>query len=165
MRNRIWNNLYNIKFKALYTCECSRRAESYSRLYSLFLALSSAGSIATWAIWKQIPSAWASLIAVSQILHVAKPYFPFIKNDKVFLEMSYEFESLYIEFEKLWYSFEEGKITNDEVAKKFYELRDKEISIEKIHQVHCPDIIKWKLKINEATDAAIALNFKQGTRQ
>lgn len=162
MRNRIWKNLYNIKFKALYTCECSIKAEWYSRLYSLFLALSSAASIATWAVWKQIPSAWATIIAVSQILHVAKPYFPFIKNDKVFLEMSYEFESLYLEFEKLWYSFEDGKINHDEAEELFYRLRDKEFMIEKTHKTHCPDRTKWKENINKATDHAISLNFSQG---
>lgn len=164
MRDRIWNNLYNIKFKSLYTCECSKKAERYGRLYSLFIALTSAGSIATWTAWEKIPAVWAVIIAVSQVLHVAKPYFPFIKNDKEFLEMSYEFESLYIEFEKLWYSLEDGKITSDEADQKFYKLRDKETSIEKSHKVHCPDSTKWKEKINKATDAAIALNFKQGAQ-
>ena len=153
-----------MKFKALYTCECSKKAERDGRFYSLFIALTSAGSIATWAVWKEIPSVWALIIAVSQVLHVAKPYFPFIKNDKAFLELSYEFESLYIEFEKLWYSFENRKMTTDEAEQQFYELRDKEYNIEKNHKkIHCPEFNSWKEKVNKATDSAININFSKGT--
>ena len=163
MRDRIWNNLYNIKFKALYTCECSKKAEKYGRIYSLFIAMTSAGSIATWTAWEKIPSVWAVIVAVSQVLHVSKPYFPFIKNDKAFLELSYEFESLYIEFEKLWYCFENDKITTDEAEQQFYELREKEFHIEKNHkEIHCPEFDSWKEKVNESTDQAIKINFSKG---
>lgn len=163
MRDRIWNNLYNIKFKALYTCECSKKAERYGRFYSLFIAITSAGSIATWTAWEKIPSVWAVIIAVSQVLHVAKPYFPFIKNDKAFLELSYEFEALYIKFEKLWYCLENDKITLDEAEQQFYALRDKEFNIEKNHkEIHCPEFDSWKEKVNESTDNAIKINFSKG---
>ncbi|MFH2011713.1 MAG: hypothetical protein ABIJ37_03260 [Pseudomonadota bacterium] len=163
MRDRIWNNLYNIKFKALYTCECSKIAERVGRFFSLFIALASAGSIATWAVWKEIPSVWASIIAVSQVLHITKHYIPFIKNDKSLLELSYEFESLYIEFEKLWYSLENEKITTDEAEQKFYELRNQALNIEKNHkEIHCPDFKSWKEKVNEATESAIKIHFSKG---
>ena len=163
MRDRIWKYLVNIKFKARYTCECSKKADRYGRLYSFALALASATSIATWAIWKEIPSVWAIIIAASQVLHVAKPYFPFIKNDKSFLEMSYDFESLYLELEKLWYSLENEKITSEEAEKLFYKFRGQEFEIEKSHKgVHCPEIQKWINKITETTHKALEINFSRG---
>lgn len=50
---RIWNNLANIKFKALYTCECSRIAGLSGRALSFLLALTSASSVGAWTLWQQ----------------------------------------------------------------------------------------------------------------
>lgn len=164
MRERLWKYLVNIKFKALYTCECSKKADSYGRLYSFSIALASTGgSIATWAIWKDVPSLWAVIVAISQGLHVAKPYFPFIKNEKIYLEMSYDYESLYLELEKLWYSFESGNIVNDDAEKRFYKLREQELKIEKSHKgVHCLERDTWINKVTDSTYAALRINFSQG---
>ncbi len=163
MRDRIWNNLYNIKFKAIYTCECSKKADQYGRYYSLFLAITSTSSIAAWTIWEKVPYLWAIIIAVSQFFHIAKPYFPFIKHDKAFLELSYEFETLYLEFEKLWFCFENEKFTTDEAERRFHEFRDKELNIEKTHkEAHCPKCDNWIKKANKATDDAININFSKG---
>lgn len=164
MRERLWEYLANIKFKALYACDCSKKADKYGRLYSLFVALASTGgSIATWAIWKEIPSAWAIIVATSQGLHIAKPYFPFIKNDKIYLEMSYDYEALYLELEKLWYSLENESITIEDAEKRFYKLREQELKIDKSHKgAHCPEFKKWIKKIAESTYVALRINFPQG---
>ena len=160
MRDRIWKCLVNIKFKALYTCECSKKADMYGRLYSFIIALASATSIATWAVWKAVPSLWATIIAVSQVLHVAKQYFPFIKNDKSFLEMSYDFEALYLDLERLWYSLENGSINQKEAEQLFYEHRKRELEIEKTHKgVHCPEFKKWVNTITQATHKSLEINF------
>lgn len=163
MRDRLWKNLYNIKFKALYTCECSKKADKYGRSFSLFLAIASTSSVAAWAVWKEVPYLWAAIVALSQVLHISKPYFPFIKNDKAFLEYYFEFEALYIEYEKLWYNLEDEKITPDKAETKFYELRDRELSIEKSHKgIFCPEFKSWIEKVNNATEAALKINFSQG---
>ena len=81
MRDRLWYYLQNAKFKAGYLCELSKTASTWGNIYSFILALGSAGSVAAWAIWNEFPYVWASIVGISQILHVAKPYIPFLKND------------------------------------------------------------------------------------
>lgn len=159
MRNRIWFYMANIKFKAIFTYECYRLAERLGRYYSLFLSIASATSVAAWAMWKQYPTVWAIIVALAQLLHIAKPYFPLIKHDKDFLEMSFSFESLYLNSEKLWSAFEGDSISNGIAENQFYILREKEVEIEKSHKhAICP---RFKFLINYAvdeTDRALARN-------
>ena len=82
MRNRIWTNLANIKFKCIYTGKVSKRSYHIGNVYSIFLALASATSVTTWAIWDKFPLVWASIVAFSQILHIIKPHIPFVKNNR-----------------------------------------------------------------------------------
>ena len=106
-----------------------------------FLAFASASSVATWAFWKQHHYIWASIVGIAQVLLIAKPYLPFIKNEKDYLEMSFEFDYLYLQYEKLWFCFEYKKKDNEIIEQTFYKFRDKELEIEKSHRnVHCPKI-------------------------
>jgi hypothetical protein len=88
MRTRVWNNLANIKFKALYTSECSNLAGTCGRIYSFLFAFTSTSSAATWAIWNRYPFFWAFIVGFSQLLSVIKPHIPFVKNDKAYLVKS-----------------------------------------------------------------------------
>lgn len=163
MRNRTWNLLADIKFKALYTHECYQKSDRYFRFISLFVALTSASSIASWAIWSNISTSWATLIAISQVFVVGMPFFPFIKNDKSFLEMSYEFESLYLKTEKLWYSLEKESANQKKLEKQFFKIKEQALQIEKSHRgVSCPEFKHWLQKINIATDKALTNNFHNG---
>lgn len=139
MRERVWNNLANIKFKAIYTFQCSRLADNIGRCYSLFIAIVTTSSVAAWAIWKKYPLLWACIVGLAQVLLIAKPYIPIINRDKDYLEMSFEFDNLYLRYERLWYAYEKGNLKEDDVEKRFYELRNNEIEIEKSHkQAPCP---------------------------
>jgi len=150
----------NIKFKAVYTGECSRRADLIGRWYSCFLAFASASSVAAWTIWKTIPDLWAGVVGFGQVLHLVKPYLPLIKNDKEFLEMSFAFESLYLEYERFWVAFDDDRIPNEEAEARFYVLREKEVEIEKMHKhVHCPRFQKLIAKADQDAKTALSLNF------
>jgi hypothetical protein len=160
MRTQLWNNLANVKFKALYTCECSRLAGKYARVASFILAVIAASSVATWAIWKEHTTTWAVIIGTSQLLQIALPYIPFIKNEKEFIEMSFEFEHLYLEYEKLWVAHEQKQIKDKTLSQRFYELRQKEIAIEKGHkEARCPDVKRWKNMVNKEMEDFLSLNF------
>lgn len=152
----------NIKFKAIYTGECSRQADLIGRGYSFFLAIASASSIAAWSIWKTIPGLWACLVGFGQLLHLAKPYLPLIKSDKDFLEMSFAFESLYLEYERFWVAYDEDRMPEDDVDARFYALREKEIAIEKMHKhAQCPRFQKLIAKAEQEAKTCLALNFSQ----
>lgn len=160
MRTRVWNNMANIKFKAIYTGECSRLAERAGRSYSFFLSFASASSVAAWAIWQQVPWLWAGIVALSQVLHIAKPYLPFMKHDKDFLEMSFELEYLYLEYERLWVAFDDDRLSEAEAEKQFYVLREREIKIEQSHkQTHCPRFKRLIERVEQDAKTALALNF------
>lgn len=163
MQYRLWSFLSNVKFKALYTYKCSKHSDQYGRLYSFVLALVSATSIAAWTIWERIPKAWTIIVAASQVLHIAKPYFPFLKNSKTFLEMSYDFELLYIQLEKLWYSIENKTISIDEAENLFYKYREQVITIEKSHEnIVCPFIKNWINETSKTTHNTLKINFDKG---
>jgi len=139
MRNRLWNHLQNAKFKSLYLSKVSKRAYVWGNAYSFVLAFASASSVAAWAIWETIPTIWAAIVAISQLLHIAKPYFPFLKNDRDFYEMSFIYEKLYVTYERLWFKYEDGKINSDVVEDTFYDLRQSEMDMmDKFKHIHCP---------------------------
>lgn len=160
MRTRIWNNMANTKFKAIYTCECSRLADRTGRAYSFFLSFASASSVAAWAVWQQLPGLWAGIIAVSQVLHIAKPYLPFMKHDKDFLEMCFNFDYLYLDYERLWVAYDDDRLTDEDAEKKFYVLRERELKIEQAHkQTQCPRFKRLIAKAEQDAKTALALNF------
>lgn len=160
MRDRIWKNMANIKFKAIYTNECSRSADSWGRAYSFFLSFASASSVATWATWKELPVVWACIVGVAQLFHLGKPHLPFLKHDKEFLEMSFEFDSLYLEYERLWVAYEDERITKIEAEDKFYKLREREAKIEKaFKQIYCPRFKGLIARALQDTISALSINF------
>jgi len=76
LRDRIWNNMANVKFKAIFTRKCSKLAEKRGNGLSIFLAISSGSSVAAWAVWQEYPSVWGGVIGFSQVLQIVKPYEP-----------------------------------------------------------------------------------------
>lgn len=160
MRTRIWNNMANTKFKVFYLSQCSRWADIAGRAYSLFLSIASASCVAAWALWQELPWLWAAFVAIAQILHLAKPYLHFMKSEKDFLEMSFEFNYLYLEYERLWVAYEDGRLDDARAENTFYELREKETDIEKVHkQVRCPRLKCFIVKAQQETEQALAINF------
>jgi len=160
IRMRIWNNLANIKFKVIYASECSRFADKTGNIYSFFLSIASASSVAAWALWQRIPGLWAGIVAIAQVLHIAKPYIPFMKHDKEYLEQSFEFETLYLGYEKLWFEYEDGRIEEMKAEEVFYKFREKETEIERSYKNACCPNFKFILdKAQKATVEALSRNF------
>jgi hypothetical protein len=156
----VWNNLANTKFKAIYTYECSRMADRYRRVTSAMLALTSTSSVAAWAIWQQHPAIWGAIIGISQVAQVLKPYVPFIGSDKEFLEMSFEFDQLYLEYEKLWYAASARSIDDAGLSQRISELHKKGLDIEKAHKnTRTPRRKQWVEKAYAETENFLKLNF------
>lgn len=103
MESRVWINLAGLKFRTIYTAKVSRRSYHIGNGYSIFLSLASATSVAAWAVWEAVPFSWATIIGISQVLHVIKPHLPYMKSDREFIEMYHLYESTYLEYEKIWY--------------------------------------------------------------
>jgi hypothetical protein len=155
---RIWNNLANIKFKALYTCECSRIAGAIERTLAFLLALTSASSVGAWTLWQTHKMLWAIIIAVGQVLIIALPHVPFLKSEKEFLAMSFDFEALYLRYEQLWYDFRDETIDDSMAKTAINELRAKEVEIEKAG-VRCPRIQRWMDRVARDVESVLKLDL------
>lgn len=87
----------------------------------------------------------------------------FLKSEKEFLAMSFEFKHLYLSYERLWCDLENEVVTAELAEKKFYELREKEIQIERIYQsTYTPEINFVISKAQRDTDNELSLNFEIG---
>ena len=78
------------------------------------------------------------------------------------LEMSLEFERLYLQYERLWISFEQGQLSEKACLERFHQLRDKEYEIVRANKhIHsrCPELAFLIEKAMEDTYTALELDF------
>lgn len=103
---------------------------------------------------------WASIVAISQLFHIAKPFIPFIKNDRDFIEMSLQYESLYLSYERLWYDHRKNTDNEEEIETRFFNLREKEHEInKKFKHIVCPDLKGLGKQSDEETNKFLETNF------
>jgi hypothetical protein len=103
---------------------------------------------------------WASVVGVSQFLHIAKPYVPFIKHEKEYRDMSLLYESLYLAYERLWYDFSKGVVDSEKLEETFFNLRKQEHNLStRFKHVICPEYKSLILKADEQTNKFIENNF------
>jgi len=129
--------------------------------YSFVLAFGTAGSVAAWAIWDKFPIIWAIMVGSSQVLHVAKPYIPFLKNEKEYMELSFKYESLFLCYEKLWFSLEKAKESEDSIEEKFYTFRDTEVNfLENSKHIYIPNLSSLTKKVGSLVASELSHSFQ-----
>ncbi|MCE5346021.1 MAG: hypothetical protein LLG13_07010 [Bacteroidales bacterium] len=126
IRQQIWTNLVNTKFKCIYLGHLIHRDKRISLGINIFLAIISLSSISAWTIWKILPGLFTSLIAISNILMVIKPILSFDKRIKELNEKIILLEDVQFEYEKLWYHFETNRINENKVSETFFEIYEKQ---------------------------------------
>ncbi len=129
VKNQIWATLNNLKFKGFYLSFIVEKFQRWDRNINIFLALTSSGSIAAWAIWNQNPMIWATIIALSQVMTVIKPYFPYFKYVKELNAKCYRIENLNVEIEKLWFKITSDKISEEDAAEEYFEIKKQMVEI------------------------------------
>jgi hypothetical protein len=134
LRVQLWNKLTDVRFRADYSRAYSIFVRCCGGVYSFILSFASAGSIAAWAFWGRHPALWAIIIGIAQVLHVAKPHIGILKSEAEVLAMSFEFEQLYLAYERLWTDFERKTIDHEAARENFYELRQREVDIERMYR-------------------------------
>jgi len=123
MREQIWATLCNTKFKGYCLSLLINKYQNYDRNTNIFLAIASSGSIAAWAIWDVYPMLWGFIIAVSQVLTVLKPHFPYFKYVKELNSKNFDIELLNIDIERLWYKFQSGRIAENDADEIYFDLK------------------------------------------
>ena len=134
-QEKYWKELYQLKVHLNYLEIYLQRSDFIDRVIKITLAISSSGSIAGWAIWKDYAFLWAFFIAASQVISVINNYLPYKGRIKGLSGLVYEFENLVHDFEKKWFEVSEGKLTNREINDLQFELRRKKTNILKKHLV------------------------------
>lgn len=160
MRDKLWYNLLDIKFKSLYYDELATKYQIINRRINVFLALTSSASIASWAIWNQLNFLWGLIIAASTVVNVIKPYFPFSKYIGEISRISVQLDNLSWEYEKLWYNYESGKHSEEDCFKLFMELKKRAIDILKFsEETIINENKKIEEKANKLMDIYLRNNF------
>jgi len=134
MREKLWYNLLDTRFKAFYFDELTTRYQVINRRLNVFLAITSSASIASWAIWEHLNFIWGVIIAASTVINVIKPYFPFHKYVNEISRTATQLDNLHWEYEKLWFNNENNKITEDECFELFMELKKRSIDVLKFSE-------------------------------
>jgi len=121
----IWSQLQNCKFKEIYIGLLLDRYQKRERFVNIFLVIVTSSSVSAWAIWKLqvLAVVWASMVGVSQILILVRPYLSYAKNIKELHEKYYLLQMLNLEYEKLWLSFKFEKVTPEDAFEKVFELK------------------------------------------
>ncbi|MEJ1241634.1 hypothetical protein WBG78_26035 [Chryseolinea sp. T2] len=99
------------------------RFQKRGRNLDVFLAVASSTSIAAWALWQKFQMVWAGVIALSQVLTVVKPYYPFRKYATEFTSKCAKVELLNIEYERLWDKMQLGTISEEDASETYYSLQ------------------------------------------
>lgn len=122
IRHRIWINLVNTKYQAIYLALLSVRYQKRERIINIFLAVLSSAGVASWFIWEQFATVWASLIALSHILLAIRPYLPYYKYTSSLNKASNDLTHIHFKFDRLFYNFDSGKIDSHLALKQIHKL-------------------------------------------
>lgn len=150
-----WDTFSNLKRDQFYLNAQIGRLDFRERCLNCFSAFAASGAVATWAVWKDYPMFWATIIAASQVYQVMKPHLPFAARLKATSSMYPEFELLTHIAEKKWFEVSTGKLTEDEIYDAATELKHKKIEL--THK-HLRGVIfsEKKKHVDEADQIAIA---------
>lgn len=131
-RTQIWNFLNDSKTNEYLSSLIVKKYQKLDLYTNIFLVFATSSSIATWAIWKEMPLLWALIIATCQIITLAKPHFLFPKYIKVFYEKNIQWQNLSLEIEELWHKFDNSIIEESEASELYFNLRKRCIAFDKV---------------------------------
>lgn len=123
IQERYWRNLVDLKFSEFYIAAQLRSSEAWVIRIDVFLALTSTGSVASWAIWKQHDILWATIIAASQVVVVVKRLMPFQKRIAPLRAAGFAAEEIFLKAEKAWHEVSEGHLTEGEINDLLFDLK------------------------------------------
>ncbi|MGV0985494.1 MAG: hypothetical protein ACOYB2_13155 [Limnohabitans sp.] len=122
-QDHYWKEFYRLKVHLLYLELQLGRTEGIDRSLKIFLAVTSSASIGAWAIWKEMSSLWAVLIAGSQVLNAVRQYLPYKERLRSISGLIHELEELLLTVETKWLDIVNGDLTESEIRKALSNLR------------------------------------------
>ena len=160
IRDRIWTNLDNTKFKCIYIGYLIEKYQRISTAINIFLTIISLSSVSVWVIWDVFPWLWGLLIAGSNILLAIKPILAYDKRIKELTEKLAILEDVQFEYERLWYQNETKSIDEKGASDRFFELYERQIkSLRTSGEIILNEDKKIKTKSNRDTDNYLKNNY------
>lgn len=126
MQERYWCHLIQLKFDEVYVSRYLQKSERCETRINAFLALVSAGSVSTWALWQKYDFVWAAIVMVSQILTVLKPYLPFKNRVAPLKAAGFAYEEIFLKAESKWHIVAEGQISEEKINDLLFELKSEQ---------------------------------------
>lgn len=130
MQERYWKKLTDKRYQLIYINEYYDRCVRLQRAINIFLALTTSGAIAAWAIWKEFPIVWAVIIAVSQVVTAIKPYLPYEKRIEAIYDVISQFSVICNEIEAKWFYVAKGTMAEEEINELYYSFEKRWTDIE-----------------------------------
>ncbi|MEG7597098.1 hypothetical protein H2659_17795 [Vibrio cholerae] len=158
---RYWNLLKELKAQIAYLHGYAAKDEWTDKALSIFMAIASSASIATWALWKEHQMVWACIIALSQVVTAIKPFLPYRKRLKAMSELNNQVQAIFLEAETIWYKVSEGLLTEEEIHEETVRLKGRILSAERasLNGIVLPRKIKLKEAAENAADEYFTENY------
>jgi len=128
-QRRFWQTLGVVHFDLHYLELYQIDQEKRERNLNIFLAIASSGSVAAWAVWDKWPMIWPSIIALSQVVNVIRPYLPYQQRIKGITAAIRELREAALDAENKWFAISEGLLTSEEIHGEFIKLKQREVKI------------------------------------
>ena len=124
-QRKYWNELVQLKTHILYLEEFLLQTKSTDRKLNAFLAVTSSGSICSWAVWQQYQFVWAFIIAAFQLINAIKAFLPYKKRLQAIGSLLHDLDELFLIAERRWFDVSEGNLTQQEIHKLRLDIKQK----------------------------------------
>ncbi|MGQ4807875.1 hypothetical protein NKDENANG_01240 [Candidatus Entotheonellaceae bacterium PAL068K] len=164
-QQHFWQALVHLRVHIYYLRQFHLRDERRQTRLDMFLAVTSNGSIATWAIWGKWPILWAIIIGLSQLINAIRPYLPYQRRIRAITALNRELDELSLHAEHRWYAIAEGHLTNEQIHDETIELKRRKSKAEDTYLGSLPFPENDKL-LQEAESQATTYfrtNYKVGS--
>ncbi|WP_213279367.1 hypothetical protein [Chryseobacterium indologenes] len=132
MRERIWHELFDAKYKMIYCNLFLAKQRIINKWFNLVILIFSTSGVLGWPLWKDLPFATSIIIAIMSLVKLLGT--ELIPNDSMFRKSEVAIEKYcdyYNKLENLWYDFERDE-NEIKAQKKFYAIVAQEKDISKI---------------------------------
>ena len=117
-RDWLWQHLLDADFNSRYWRCIVERYKRRDKTAQIFLAVTTSGTVAGWALWNELPAAWQTLSAASSLVAVALPILSYPSKVEVAADLFGRWTELCSEYERLWVSAQDGtrEISDDQMS-------------------------------------------------
>jgi hypothetical protein len=152
MRERIWYEMIDSRYKVEYLVLHTDKLEKTNKSIDNILTLTSLAGIGGWFKFAEHNVLWASLLLLLTGFRLMKSKFLTTEQEISTLKSVYEFHVDHSrKLENLWLKYNSSKVNDDDAEIQFEKLRDEERMMSKIHKhgkIHEKDSISAKAKAN-----------------